>query len=370
MWSSVTALEDVLSTAHGMDVRATAYTAALGAVPGIPLCGGSVTVSATSQARRTATVELADPAFWPTHPLAILSALGSELQVDYGVVLPDATTTWIPVIRGLITDVNRVRPVTSTGGAFTVALSDLSGKVAQARFDRPTQTVPGATVVAEIRRLITEAIPGATVEDRTGSTMVAAVLDMERERWADGIERLADAIGAEVFADPVGTFVIRPQPTLADPPVWSVSTGDGGTAVSLDEKITRDLTYNRVVASGQRVDTTPPVYAVVSDTDPTSPTYVGGPYGIKTRFYVSPLLTTTPQCTSAATSLLARTIGMHGTITLDVIPNPALDAGDVIELHDGSTVSAHIIDTLTVPLEPRSPQRITTRSMDLPPEVQ
>lgn len=369
MWPISSAAQNVLAAPHGMAVRATAYTAALGAVPGIPISGGSVTTSATSQARRTATVDLADAQYWPTSPYAVLSALGSELQVDYGVVLADGSTEWVPLIRGLITDVSRNRPPTGSGGAFTVTLSDLSAKVAQARFDRPTQTVAAATVVAEIRRLITEAIPGATVTDTTGSTMPAAVLEMERERWAEGIEKLADAIAGECFADPLGAFVIRPQPTLTDNPVWTLSTGDGGMVVGLDEKVTRDLTYNRIVASGQRTDGTPPVFAVVSDTDPNSPTYVGGPFGTKTRFYVSPLLTTVPQCSTAASGLLARTTGMHGTITLDLVPNPAFDAGDVITLVDGASTSVHIIDTVVTPLGPTTAQRITTRSMDLPPEV-
>jgi hypothetical protein len=369
MWVTSATAQETLGTAHNMDVRATAYTAALGAVPGIPISGGTVTVSATSQRRRSATISLADPAFWPTHPYAVLSALGSELQVDYGIIMPGGDTEWVPLIRGLITDVARTRPTTGGDSAFQVTVADLSAKVAQARFDRPTQTVAGATVVAEIRRLITETIPGATVTDRTGSTMIAAVLDMERERWADGVERLADALAAEVFADPTGSFVIRPQPTLADEPVWTVNTGDAGTVVGLDEKLTRDTTYNRVVASGQRTDGTPPVYAVADDTDPTSPTYIGGPFGIRTRYYVSPLLTTVLQCSTAAAGLLARTIGMHGTIDLDVIPNPALDAGDVLRLVDGATTSVHIIDTVTIPLDPRTPARISTRSMDIPQEV-
>jgi hypothetical protein len=338
-------------------------------VPNVPVVGGSVTATTTSQVRRSATLDVADPQYWPSNPLAVLSALGSELQVEYGIQIPGGPIEWVPVIRGVITDVSRARPATGSTAAFTATLADLSVKVAQMRFDQPVQTIAGATVVAEIRRLITEAVPGATVTDLTGSTQVAAQMEMERERWSDGVEKLADAIGAEVYADPVGRFIIRPQPVITNIPVWTVSTGHSGNVVTLDEKTTRDLTYNKVVASGQRVDGTPPVWAAVADTDPASPTWIGGPFGTKTRFYVSQLLTTGPQCTTAATALLARTIGMHGSLTMSLITNPALDCGDVLSLRDGDRTSNHIIDSLTVPLGPREAQQITTRSLELPPEV-
>lgn len=370
MWPCSAQTQILLATSHTMDVRVTAYTAATGAVPGIPVTDGTVTISATSQVRRTATLDIAAPDYWPTDPFDVLSPLGSELQVEYGIAAPGRETEWIPVIRGMISEVARVRPVAATGAAFTVNLVDLSAKVAQARFEQPTQTIAGRTVVSEITRLIKEAIPAATVESQVVTAdRVAPQITMERERWSDGIEKLADSIGAEVFADPVGTFIIRPQPVITATPVWSARTGDGGTVITLDEKQTRDLTYNKVVASGQRVDNTPPVWAAVADTDPKSPTYVGGPFGLKTRFYVSPLLTTTAQCTTAAASLLARTIGMHGSISLDLITNPLLDCGDVVAIVDGATSSNHIIDSLTVPLHPKNAQRLSTRTLTLPQEV-
>lgn len=369
MWPCSNTVLDALATSHNMDVRVTAYSSSTGAVPGIPITGGSVTITSTSQVRRTATLDIAAPEYWPADPMDVLSPLGSELQVDYGIILPGQDTQWFPVIRGMINEVTRVRPVTASGAAFTVSLVDLSAKIAQARFERPTQTIAGAKVVAEITRLITEALPTATVTDLTGATMIAATMTMERERWSDGIEKLADAIGAEVYADPTGVFVIRPQPVVTAPPVWIAKTGDGGTIVTLDEKQTRELTYNKVIASGQRTDGTPPVWAAVSDTNPASPTYINGPFGLKTRFYVSQLLTTTAQCTTTATSLLARTIGMHGSINLDLVTNPLLDCGDVVTVLDGATSGNHIVDSLTVPLHPKTAQRLSTRTLVLPEEV-
>jgi hypothetical protein len=367
VWPISAAAQHQIANSGAITVRATAYTATYGVVSDLPVTTGSITVDATSQTRRTGTVGIGEDGYWPADPFAVLSPLGSELGIEYGIPLLTGTIEWIPIFRGPITDCARQRPA-SSAAALTVTVADRSSKVAEARFDQPTQTIVGATAVAEIRRLITDVLPSVTVTDLTGSTQVAAQLDIERERWADGIEKLADSIGAEVFADPLGNFVIRPQPVLTNPPVWVVASGEGGTLISIDEQQTRDRTYNRVVASGQRTDGTPPVWAAVSDTDPLSPTYIGGQFGVKTRFYSSPLLTTVPQCTSAATALLARTIGMHGKVTLTTLVNPALDAGDVLAGRVEGTVSAHIIDTVPIPLPVGDTQQIATRSIELPAE--
>lgn len=365
MWPLSSAAQRALTTSHTMTARATAYTPTLGVVTDIPVVSGNIRVDATSQTRRTGTIGIADPAYWPADPLAILSPLGAELLVEYGVVLPGQGIEWIPLIRGVITDAARSTPVRTAREAFTVTLADRSRKVAEAEFEQARQTTVGATAVTEITQLITEVLP-VTVTDRTASSEVAAQLTIERARWADGVEKLATAIGAEVFADPLGQFVIRPQPTLTDTPAWHLA----GVVVSLDEKMTRDFAFSKVVASGQRTDGTPPVFAAVADTNPLSPTYINGPFGTKVKFYVSPLLTTTEQCTRAAATLLARSTGMSGSITIAAVTNPALDAGDVISVQTSTGITTHIIDTVTIPLSAKDAQRITTRTLDPSPVLQ
>ncbi|MFC0546938.1 DUF5047 domain-containing protein [Kutzneria chonburiensis] len=368
MWPLTALAAQTLTSSHQIAVRGTAYTAALGVLTDLPISGGSVTVASTSQVRRTASVDIADPALWPANPLDILSPLGSELAIEYGVVLPGVGIEWVPLIRGVINSASRTRPVASGQGAVTLVLNDRSSRVADDRLDSPAQTIANATAVSEITRLIQLTLPSVTVTDRTGSSQVAVTLDIARDKWADGVEKLADSIGAEVFADPLGNFVIRNQPQLTDPSVWTVATGRGGVLVQKDETLTRDLVYNRVVASGATTDGTAPVWVGVSDLDPNSPTMYGGPFGRKPRFYTSPLLTTTAQCQTTAAALLARTKGIQATVTLATITNPGLDAGDVLLVRDGITVEAHIIDQVTIPLRHTDMQQITTRVMTLPAE--
>jgi hypothetical protein len=320
--------------------------------------------------RRTATLQ-ADPSFWPSRPSDLLAPYGSEAVIEYGIVLTSGAIEWVPLGRFSLDETSRTRPVSGSADV-TVALVDRSARVAEDRFDSPTQTVASATCVAEIRRLIQETLGvGVTVTDLTGSTQVAPQMEMDKERWADGVEKLADAIGAEVFFDRLGQGVIRLQPTLADAPVWTITTGPtDSNLLSAKEKLSRAGVYNRVVASGQRTDGTAPVFAGVSDINPNSPTLYGGAFGKRPRFYSSPLLTTVPQCTAAATALLERVRGLGVQIEMEQLVNPALDAGDVIQLVQGGVVTTHIVDQVSIPLTPDGSQSLGTRSSDLPPPEQ
>lgn len=363
MWPLSTPARQALVQSHSIAVRATAYGQF--GTQEIPVAGGQVTSDAGSQVRRQATLETS-LALWPVDPHSILQVTGTEIQVDYGIIVPGRTDPeWVPLIRGLVAKASRRRPIPSSG-TLSVQLVDRSAKVAQDKLLAPASTVSGALTTVEIRRLIQESLgTSVAVVDRTGSTRVAPQIQIEKERWADGVEKLADSIGAEVFADPTGSFVIRTQPTLADPAVWVVASGAGGLLVERDDELDRDGVYNGVIVRGERADGTAPVTATVWDTDPASPTYYLGPLGRKPREYSSPLLTTVAQCQAAGAAILARYRGANAKVGISTIVNPALEAGDVTTLLDEGRRQAHIIDKVTVPLSPSALQPLETRSLDL-----
>jgi hypothetical protein len=367
VWPLSAKAQLALVQSHRIKLRATAY-GSFGTLE-FPISGGGMTCDSKSQVRRTAQTTT-NLGLWPRNPRAVLAPLGTEIQVDYGIVLPGGVIEWVPQIRGLLTEATRQRPI-GTAGSFPLKLVDRAARVAEDRLTAPSQTVSGALTVVEIRRLIQETLgTGVTVTDRTGSVQVAPILDIERERWADGVEKLADSIAAECYFDPQGNAVIRAQPQITDTPVWTVSSGPGGIMLSKEDTLTRELVYNGVVVFGERADGTAPVTATVWDTDPTSPTYYLGQFGKKPRFYSNPQLTTVLQCQAAGAALLARVKGLNAKVKLTAVVNPALESGDVVrarDIDDGS-VQAHILDTVTVPWSAQESQPIESRGMDLPAE--
>lgn len=361
MWPLSTPAKYALTQSHSVEFRATAY-GQFGTLQ-IPVAGGQVVSDAGSQVRRTGTL-LTSLALWPVDPRSVIQVTGTEIQIDYGIVIPGVGTEWVPLIRGLISKASKKRPLPSDG-TLPLQLVDRAAKVAQDKLLTPGQTVSGALTTVEIRRLIQESLgTGVAVVDQTGSSKIAPVMEIAKERWAEGVEVLADSIGAEVFADPQGTFVIRPQPTLADVPVWVANTGPRGVVLGREDELDRDAIYNGVIVRGERTDGTAPVTATVWDTDPTSPTYYLGPLGRKPREYSSPLLTTVAQCQAAGAAILARYKGANAKVSLSLLVNPALEAGDVISVPDDGA-KAHIIDKVVVPLSPTSAPPLETRSLDL-----
>lgn len=366
MWTISPDAQQVIATSHSIAVRATATTAAFGVVAGIPVAGGSVTADATSQVRRTATVTISDPTtYFPANPLDVLSPLGSELLVEYGIVIPGVGVEWIPLITGVIQDGTRVLP----NGDLTITLADRSSHVAEDVFTSPTQIGGGTTTyVQALTALITHMYPSVVVLDSTGNSVVCPTLEVNKDRWADGVEQITLAIGAEAYFDQIGRLVVRPQPTLSGPIVWQIRVGTGGVLISRTDKQSRELVYNQVVASGMRSDGTSPVYAIVQDTDPTSPTVWGGSFGARTRTFSSALLTTQAQATAAATALLEQCRGYQADVTLTTVANPALEPGDVLKLPSSTGSALYIVDKVVTGLDPGTAQQITCRSKTLPPE--
>lgn len=373
MWPISAAARSALRGSHAVTARATAYTP-VGTLPDIPLISAESSSDATSQVRRTATARISPRwggrDMFPDNPLAPLSPVGSELAIDAGIIIPGRDEPeWVPLIRGPIQTASDALPTTD---AIQVKVSDPSAGVAQARLLTPGTTIEGRTYVQEITRLITEVQPTATIVDLTGNTAVCPVTQIEAERWKDGVEKMADAIAAEVFAAADGTtYFIRPQPTLQDPPVWVVDAGRGGVMISASRELTREGVYNAVTARGSTDDGSTPVSATVVDDDGASPTRYGGPFGQRVRYYTSQYLTTVEQCQAAAAALLARTKGYVATVQVEQIPNPALEGGDVIlvVMPDGST-QTHIVDTVPYSTDPTQPQKLTTRSIDVLPAEQ
>jgi hypothetical protein len=76
-----------------------------------------------------------------------------------------------------------------------------------------------------------------------------------------------------------------------------------------------------------------------------------GVLGKLTRFWSSPLFSSSGQAREAGQAKLRRSIGLARTRQVTVIANPALDAGDLMAITvDGEGPEFHIADDFAVPL--------------------
>lgn len=355
-----------LREAHTVVCRLDASYGGSRLVGDIPIVGGTVTVQPGTGVRRTLDVTLADEGLWST-----LDTIGVELHPYRGIRYPNGVVEEVPLgVFSLDAMAMSVRP----GSGINVrAAPDRWARVQRAAFEKPESSRRGNTLVEEIIRLVTAAVPGVTVRDLSSSDAPVTRLVWDRDRAA-AVADLATAAAVEVYFDNVGALVIRDAPKLSQAPAWTVDASASGVLIDGDLSRDRARTYSVVVASMSAVDgRTPFAPQVVADTDPTSRTYVGGAFGRVPYFYSSPNLHNPAQARAAARALLNRVKAVNAQLNLAAVVHPGLDRGDVITvLTPSRIVERHLVDTLTIPLDVGGVQQITTRSSrpngDIPDE--
>jgi len=301
-----------------------------GVVVDLPHTDGSVTVDRGSAVRRTCTVTVPDVGLLPMTPTDQLAIYGARLRILRGIVYGDGTVESVPL--GLFR-IDSIEGDPSLG-PVTISGSGLEAIVADDKFTAPYTTRGATAAVTAITGLIQDTIPGATVVNRaTDATIGTMTWDAQGDRWA-AVQECATAIGAEVYADPDGQFIIAELPDLLTAPVaWDVDAGETGVLISAKRSFSRDGMYNVVVASGENTeDNTAKVSATASDDDPTSPTYVNGPFGRVPKFYSSATIIHSGIAQSAANKLLRDALKPNVTVSLTSLPNPCLEPGDVLRV--------------------------------------
>lgn len=322
--------------------------------------GGSVTVDRSQAIRRTCTVTSADVTLIPRTPADELATYGARLRISRGVEygsLGDTELVPLGVFRldSVDGDVDQ-GPVTLQGKGLEAVIGD-------DKFTAP-YTATG-TVVSAVSVLIHRSIPDAEIVSTiTDLTIGSRAFDVQADPWA-GAQEIAAAAGAEVYANADGVFIIATLPDLATAtPVWSIEAVEGGAYISATRGMSSDKVFNGVLASGENTaDNVAPVSYLAVDTDTSSPTYWGGPFGRRPDFYSSSTLITTAACTNAARLKLAQAKAPNASGDISSLPNPALEPGDVLRVvyEDGSR-ELHQAASFSVPLDVGGGFPITTIS--------
>lgn len=346
-----------LRAGHTAVTRVEAWRDGVGQViPDLAFSGGEVTLDGTTGSVRstlsiTAARDQGDMLF------DLLAPIGTELVPYRGVRYIDGSTEWVPLgVFGL----DSQKEGYGVDGTLDLSAPDRWARVQRARFLTPATT--NGNAVTEAIRLTTGAVSvGYTNATTSTAATRSQVWDTDR---AQAITDLMKSAAAELFFDRAGALLARDLPRLTATPVWNIGAGESGVLVKADRARDRSRTFNVVVCTPESTDGSAPwAPQIAYDTDPASPTWIGGPFGQVPMVYSSPLLTTAGQALAAAKAILSRVTGLAAQVTLEAAVNPALDPGDVISVvFPGGRVEQHLIDSVTIPLDVDSPQQITTRS--------
>jgi hypothetical protein len=240
---------------------------------------------------------------------------------------------------------------------------DRSQLVVDARLEDDYAVAAGVNYGTAIRDLINAGVPGLTYA-LTSTTFVTPplVFPAQSDRW-EAARGMAKSIGCELFFNGVGTCVMQPEPTFSSIPQWTVSEGEGGLLISAALAMDRAPAFNAVIATGENTANTTVPRGTWYDTDPTSPTFYGGGFGRKPRFYASPFITTPEQAISAATAIGTAQRGVARSLSFASLPNPQMVPGHLVLVKRAAigVDEVHILDSTTIPLTASEPQTGTSR---------
>lgn len=300
---------------------------------------GSVTADLDASPARQldAVVPNPDGVLTPTGTGSLLAPWSAWCRAESGVRFADGSVEWVPV------GVFRLGRPEESRRDGTVRLE---GADAIAVLQRPTTApwvIAGGTDTSEaIARLLSDRVPAlqfALPVSGVGSTP-PLVLPIGSDPWEQA-QRLAAAVGYSLTVNAAGTVVMLPG--VADPlAAVALTLGDGdawdGGTVVLDvegEEVANVVTVIGTHSSSGEVS------ASAADDDPTSPTFVGGDFGRRTRTVTSSMVSTVGQAQALANRILADSLAATETVDWSMVPNPALDVGDTVVLvRSGSGLDA------------------------------
>lgn len=327
------------------------------------LPGTAVQATLGQQVGRTFTMTVPE-AMYPVEPTDLLAPFGNEIRAFYGVRLGDGTLTYVwQVFRGRIQDVS----LEAGAGVCQVLCEDRARDVLDVGFVRPENSNAGTDVVAEVQRIITGAVPNATYGTSDMFDQIVRPLTWQSDRGG-ALDELTESVGALWYALADGDFVVRSYPwarvqtpvvTLSDQQVGTVP----GCVQSWQVSRSRSRIYNTVTVSGERLNGDDPVWATAVDSNPVSPTYVGGNFGI--RSYLARLQTPATQGGAAgvAQQLLRTAITPTEAWSLSISPDASIELGDPVRLSVGGRDVVQVVSSFTLPLDLSGGMQVQMRSL-------
>lgn len=325
------------------------------------LPGSNITATLGSQVARNLTLSIPEDMF-PEEDDDILAPHGNELRVWRGILPPDGSLKYVwPAFRGRIQDATQ----DDQTGECNIVCSDRAQDVLDAGFQRPENSVVGADRISEYQRLVRAALPDAEFGDSDTFAQTVPPLSWEFDRGT-ALEEMFSSVGALWYPLADGKFVARKYP-WAQPgaPIITLSDGPGGVILRTGRSRSRRNMFNSVTATGERLNGDAPLFATAQDDDPTSPTWVGGKFGVKSLLMRRQTPTTDGGVQGAAEARLRTGITPTFLYGWSQTPDAALELGDVVLINRQGRARVQVVSSFTMPLDVQSVMTVQGRAQVL-----
>lgn len=328
----------------------------------LPFLNGTIAATLNSRVTRTMSFTI-DESFYPVLQTGILAPYGNVIRSYRGVEMGDGSTDYMfPTFVGRIQDTEL-----DDSGVVTVSASDLGAEVVAFDFETPENSAAGVPIPTEVKRLISDALPGIGFGVFDAYSEVVQPLTWERNRAA-ALDELATTVGSFWYALSDGRFVLRHYPwTVAAAPVVTLADGDGGVITGWRVRRSREDVFNSEIVTGERLNGDAPVHAIARDLTPGSPTLYGGSFGVRTKHTRLQTPASTGAVQTAANDALRRDIALLESWAWEQVPDAAMELGDAVTLNAaGRTDIIQVVDSFAMPLGLSGSMRVSGRSLIVP----
>jgi len=349
-----------LRQSHQISIAANVYRPTDLATPiPVDVIGGEVRIDSNARVRRQGSLEIAfSLEDQDARDLVVQLPFGGYASIERGIRYADGSVERVQL--GMF----RVDSIVwhELQGSANLILSDRMAQVQDEYFTVPfvpTGLHPSDACVQTVQDVFGSAIQ-YHVQTTPASEPTIGVTTAYLDDRASALTDLAGSIGAECLFDNLGDFVIRPAGQVGSV-AWVIDAGDRGSMLEAEETLDRSSVRNGVLVRGQAEADTDIYYALATYDDATAPTRWGGPFGKIPLIVDSTTVSSQAQADSTARSLLNLRLGLQRTLTLQSLPNPALEPGDVIQLvfADGRT-EQQTVNSTGIQLNPAGGLILTT----------
>jgi hypothetical protein len=355
----------------------------------LPVETGTLTIDNTGVQRRTATLTTAPTnVVVPTSVTSQLTPYRNMVLLYYAVgttanPLPADSTTIPPTayLLGIftLTDVHVSMPSNSGDMTVTMDLQDLSQEIARRTLQTTYVTESGIPVTRAVQEMLNYACqtgfslpwfaadPSPGITSGTPGTTGGYTWNEGQDPWA-ACQQMAQYNGQQLYFGPAGACLMKNIPNPAyQPSVWTYASGGvPGVApmiTGIDRTLTQSGVFNAVGVIVESAYVFAPFAVLVKDTDPQSPTYAAGPFGVATDIVYDLFNFQQNVALIAAQAQLRKDLGMADQVQFTALPNPAHEAYDriTVVVPEIGLHQDYIIDTLELPLDAVSDMTVTAR---------
>jgi hypothetical protein len=318
---------------------------------------GSVRSSLNSRVTRTMDLTVPELLYpWGTKDL--LNPYGTELRAFKGIRYGSGTQVEFPAFVGTIEEVSPPR------GTCTIKASDTALRVAGAGFQSPMPSQVGTLVLDEYERLVLDANPRAVFGPHSAITALVPQLSYADDR-GQALDNLADAATAFWYTLADGRYVMRSVPWLAPLTSTPLALSDGPGGVLLDAHPVRSTSgiYNQITVLSDRADGGAAIWATRTDTDPASPTYVGGAFGVRSKQIRITGAAVQSQLDALARTELEKSKALTSSWTASIVPDASIELGDALALTFRERLATQYVVSFGLPLGPNDNMQLQLRDL-------